>query len=356
MARLPRAELVDPLQIECVHVINRTVRRCFLLGDDQLTGKNYDHRKVWIEELLQQFAANFGIELLCYSILSNHSHQILRSRPDVVETWDDTEVARRWLMICPRRKTNNEPAIPSEAELNSIRANPEKLAEIRRRLSDVSWWMRLLNQRIAQRANREEGATGHFWQDRFRCTRLCDEESLLACAAYVELNPIRAGICERIEDSDFTSVQRRIEQAQADQKLGECEDQAGASRRRDSFLANLTLGGCETSIGPVPARSANRCSDKGFLDLELEEYLKLLDWTARQVVTGSRNSTPPSTPGILQRLGLECESWLELITDFNLAFYHIAGRSNRVDAIRSHLTRHRFRLRPLARRLLPSVN
>lgn len=77
------------------HVFSRTVRRCFLLGDDPISSKNFDHRKRWIEEYLQQFAANFGIGLLCYSLLSNHFHLILRSRPVVVATWDDEDVARR---------------------------------------------------------------------------------------------------------------------------------------------------------------------------------------------------------------------------------------------------------------------
>ena len=123
MARLPRAEVIDPRQITLVHAINRTVRRCYLMGDDPVSGKNFDHRKQWIEGLLQHFAAHFGIDLLCYAKLSNHYHLILRTRPDVVETWDDTEVARRWLMICPRRTVGSGPAglcpaEPSESELN----------------------------------------------------------------------------------------------------------------------------------------------------------------------------------------------------------------------------------------------
>ena len=62
----------------------RVVRRCFLLGNDPVTGKNYDHRKIWIEDQLKHLAANFGIDLLSFAILSNHFHLILRSRPDVV--------------------------------------------------------------------------------------------------------------------------------------------------------------------------------------------------------------------------------------------------------------------------------
>ena len=91
MARLARVEVFAPDEVAVVHVMNRVVRRCFLLGDDPVTGKNYDHRKAWIEARLQLFAASFGIDLLGFAILSNHFHLILRSRPDVVATWDDAE-------------------------------------------------------------------------------------------------------------------------------------------------------------------------------------------------------------------------------------------------------------------------
>ncbi|MDP1562759.1 MAG: hypothetical protein Q8M16_15385 [Pirellulaceae bacterium] len=73
MARLTRAEVFAADEIAILHVMNRTVRRCYLLGDDPLTGKNYDQRKAWMEDELQHLALHFGIDLLCYSILTNHS-------------------------------------------------------------------------------------------------------------------------------------------------------------------------------------------------------------------------------------------------------------------------------------------
>ena len=84
MARISRADVFRPDEVAIVHVMNRTVRRCFLMGNDPLTGKNFDHRKDWMEDELQHLAACFGIDLLTYAILSNHFHLILRSRPDVV--------------------------------------------------------------------------------------------------------------------------------------------------------------------------------------------------------------------------------------------------------------------------------
>ncbi len=105
MARVARVEAFAPDEIATIHVMNRVVRRCFLMGTDELTGKNYDHRKIWVENELKRLSAGFGIDLLSMAILSNHFHLILRSRPDVVQTWDDTEVARRWLLLRPVRKS-----------------------------------------------------------------------------------------------------------------------------------------------------------------------------------------------------------------------------------------------------------
>ena len=67
--------------------------------------------------------------------------------------------------------------------------------------------MRLLSQNIAQRANKEDDEVGKFWQARYRAVRLLDETAILACAAYVDLNPVRAAMAETIEGSDFTSAQ-----------------------------------------------------------------------------------------------------------------------------------------------------
>jgi hypothetical protein len=142
---MARAEVFAPDEVAVVHVMNRVVRRCYLLGDDPVSGKNNDHRKMMIENQLQRLASAFEIDLLGFAIMSNHFHMILRSRPDVVSTWDDTEVARRWFLICPVRKNSaGDPQEPNEFELNSIRNDPRKLEIPRLRLSDLGWWMRVL--------------------------------------------------------------------------------------------------------------------------------------------------------------------------------------------------------------------
>jgi REP element-mobilizing transposase RayT len=374
--------------------MNRVVRRCYLLGNDPVSGKNYDHRKVMIENQLQRLAGAFGIDLLGFAIMSNHFHLILRSRPDVVSTWDATEVARRWLLICPVRKNSvGDPAEPNEFELNSIRNDRRKLETIRLRLSDLGWWMRVLCQYIAVRANREDHELGKFWQSRFRAVRLLDEAALLACAAYVDLNPIRAAMAETLEQSDYTSVQRRIQSmspindnptsattaiSQPKKEISDNPARAVISAvigceaapegvspiamqsqvTADRFLSPIALIPADDQrLGPQASSNRFRCSDKGFLPVSQGDYLELLDWTARQVAPGKRGTTPPSTPPLFQRLSGKlptATAWVELVQDFGKLFAVVAGHPQTIRATRSRISGFPHRMRPRIRELLPS--
>jgi hypothetical protein len=198
---------------------------------------------------------------------------------------------------------------------------PERLAEVRRRLSDVSWLMRFIAEPIARRANREDQVTGRFWQGRFKAVKLCDEAAILACSVYVDLNPIRAGLATTPESSDFTSVQRRIETfrqaAGAANKVGES--------RPDAWLAPIPLREASTPPGPQPSGAGRRASDKGFLPLSVEDYLQLVDWTGRQIVRGRGGRIPAELPPLLSRVGIAERDWLPLVTRFGQLFHRVAG-------------------------------
>jgi hypothetical protein len=326
--------------------------------------------------------------------MSNHFDLILRSRPDVVATWDDTEVARRWLLICPVRKNSaGDSEEPNEFELNSIRNDPRKLETIRLRLSDLGWWMRVLCQYIAVRANREDHELGKFWQSRFRAVRFLDEAALLACAAYVDLNPIRAAVTQTLEQSHYTSVQRRIQSfsptndnstsvtsATSQPKKEISDNPVGAVRsaaigneevpQSVSPIAVQSLVSADRFLSPIalipaddqklrPQASSNRfrCSDKGFLPLSQGDYLELLDWTARQVAPGKRGTTPPLTPPLFQRLSGKlptATAWVELVQDFGKLFATVAGHPQTIRATRSRISGFPHRMRPRVRELLPS--
>jgi hypothetical protein len=247
----------------------------------------------------------------------------------VVESWNDQEVVRRWLCLFPeRREEDGSPAEPSQPEIDSILNDPEKLAERRRRLSDISWWMRCTAENIARQSNREDNVTGHFWEGRYKAQRLLDEASVLACAAYVDLNPIRAALAEDLESSRFTGIKDRID---------DLRDRSDRSRMSDhdwersehchcsGWMSPIEI--CEASdpIGSDGSTSRRRASEKGFLPISLAAYLELLDWTGRQIRRGKRGSIPQHLAPILERLGLDTSGWCDLIVKFGRSFKRAVG-------------------------------
>jgi REP element-mobilizing transposase RayT len=192
MPAYARKEIVDESVVGVYHCVSRCVRRAFLCGVDRYSGRNFDHRKIWMQDRLEELAAIFAIDIIGFSVMSNHIHLLLRNRPDVVGNWSDEDTARRWYRLHPwRRNEDGTPADPESSELAAIQADPERLAEYRRRLSSLSWLMRSLCEPIARGANREDQATGRFWEGRYKSQRIVDETALLACSIYVDLNPIR---------------------------------------------------------------------------------------------------------------------------------------------------------------------
>lgn len=95
MPRPQRSEQFSDSEVCVLHVVQRCVRKAWLAGVDKESGKDYSFRKEWIRRRMEALASVFAIDVLSYAILSNHIHQILRNRPDVVSKWSDEEVAIR---------------------------------------------------------------------------------------------------------------------------------------------------------------------------------------------------------------------------------------------------------------------
>lgn len=354
MGRVSRSELFDPSEICIVHAIQRCVRSGWLTGVDEKSGKDFSFRREWIRRRMEALASVFGIDVLTYAIMSNHMHLILRNRPDVVAAWSDKEVAIRWLRVFPGRRLEEHLAEPTENDVNMLVNQPERLLVVRERLSDISWFMRALSEPIARMANQQDECTGRFWEGRFKALRIADETGLLACAMYVDLNPIRAAMVDSLEKSTHTSVYDRIhggngamiDSAAFDLKpmstdaagkliretpVAELQKQRKAKKhnptgrriRRDDWLSPLTLDKVILSLDPQTHSDGLRASDKGFLNVDWEQYYKLLSWTAQQGMNGVAAEVPADSASLLASLGIDASMWRDMVWHFKKYF----GRS-----------------------------
>lgn len=304
-----RNQQIDAGTTPYYHCISRCVRRAFLCGEDSFSGQSYEHRKEWVVERLGELGEVFAIDICAYAVMSNHYHLVLRIDEAMATGLDDEAVMERWgrLHSLPSLiERYRRGGLDTEAEKERAR---EIIAVWRGRLCDISWFMRGLNEHLARRANEEDGCKGRFWEGRFKSQALLDEAAVLTCMSYVDLNPVRAGLAELPEDSDFTSIQQRIRELAARSDADESDsDNRAEMPQPPEGLAGVPLAALS------PGKADAHPSAIGFA---LTDYLELLDWSGRVLREGKRGVLDAEAPPILERLGLNPERFLA----------HIGGRT-----------------------------
>jgi REP element-mobilizing transposase RayT len=345
---LPRSKYVKEGQEGVYHCFSRCVRRAFLCGFDALTGRDFSHRKTWLVERLRFLAAIFAIEVCAYAVMETHYHTILRTRPDIVATWSDREVATRWLTLFPRnRGLKVTPGVPNDEDISALVDCPERIAELRRRLCSLSWFMGRLNEFMAREANKEDKVKGRFWESRFKCQALLDEAAIAACMVYVDLNPIRAGMARTPEDSDFTSIQERIRAWQRDAiTTAFCHREAAHDTKSVSsgkdllsediapktsgWIPECIAANGDSSETPAPSTIwlcpiASDAQRRGILQITEAEYFHIVDVSGRMARLDKRGAVDLDLAPILLRIGANPEAWSETISEFGSKFRLAAG-------------------------------
>ena len=301
----PRKALISLEATPYYHCVSRCVRRAFLCGRDSFSGKSYEHRREWIQERLLELADIFAIDLCGYAIMSNHFYLVLFIDQDTVDGWAPLEVAARWHRLfsgslLSQRYVNGEVLSRSEWQVLD-----EQIVAWRSRLMDISWFMRCLNEPIARQANQEDGCTGRFWEGRYRSQALLDEKALAACLAYVDLNPVRAGMAQTPETSEFTSIEERA--AQMKQVSGSPNHQSAQPPHLLPFVGN-------------PRADMPKGLPFGLID-----YLQLIDWSGRAILENKRGFIPGDLPPMLERLQVDPKHWLYMTQQFESKFKGLVG-------------------------------
>jgi REP element-mobilizing transposase RayT len=301
----PRKTLIAVESTPYYHCVARCVRRAFLCGVDTLTGQNYEHRRAWLEDRLLELPKVFAIDIAAYAIMSNHYHVILHINTDRAKSWSDYEVVERLHQLF-NGSVLSQKYLKTEGELSKVEmlVFQETIDEWRSRLQDISWFMRILNEAVAREANTEDGCTGRFWEGRFKSQALLDEAALMACMAYVDLNPIRARMATTPEQSDHTSIKKRCETAVKSSNPNHINQQ-------------------ETSLLPFVGNPKQRQPEG--IQMKLSDYLELVDSTGRVLRKDKRGAISAGAEKILDRLDVDEDQWLEMTSNFEECFSSFVG-------------------------------
>ncbi len=313
----PRYRQVSIDDTPYYHCISRCVRRAFLCGADPVTGFNFEHRRQWIVDRIRLLCSVFAVDLCAYAIMHNHYHIVIRINADEVKQWSDEEVAQRWMQIFSGPLLMHQYLGNADLTRAGLKYIADLLLTWRARLCDLSWFMRCINEPIARMANAEDRCSGRFWEGRFKSQALLDERALLACMAYVDLNPIRAAMARTPEQSDYTSIQERIE------------------RPHNSCLRPFDS---EENSG---------------IPFNLKDYLELVDWGGREVKRNKRGYIPASAPPILVRLRMDAVPVLDYLAKDDLPAFGALGPVSMLRAFAKSVGRRFIKGHVLGDRLCP---
>ena len=302
-----RREIVWDGERGVYHCMVRCVRRAFLCGE------GFEHRRQWIEERIEMLAGHFAVSVCGFAVMGNHLHLLVRLDPATADAWSSEEVARRWLAVYPPRTANLDDTKIVKTMVDEILADEKLVAKYRRRLQDLGWFMKALKEPLARMANREDDCKGTFWESRYKSIAVLDKEALLAICAYIDLNPVAAGIAATPETSRHTSVRQRVQHVKSKGKLHHLKAAAAGSAATSRIEQAHWL--CPIEDRRMPNKTnGSRGSEadatrEGMLDgLSLGSYLLLVDYTSRLCRNGKARVSR-EVAGILERLGTSSELW-----------------------------------------------
>jgi hypothetical protein len=244
--------------------------------------------------------------------MSNHVHSLLFVDQQCVDGWQPFEVIERWHKLfsgslLSQRFIAGEPLSAAER-----RVLDEQITCWRNRLMSISWFMRCLNEPIARQANQEDGCTGRFWEGRYKSQAILDEKALIIALSYVDLNPVRAGMAQTPEASEFTSIAKRAKQLKAFSA-----DSGNQSEQPSGLLPFIGNPRADMPIG---------------LPFHLTDYLQLVDWTGQAILESKRGYIPNDLPPILDRLKIDPKHWLYMTQHFESKFKGLVGAAHTLKA------------------------
>ena len=220
----------------------------WLMGKDPNTGIDHNHRKALLLDHLKHLTRFYTVNVLGYAIMSNHFHLVVDYDPNGAQDWCEEEIARRWCaahnkmgLMGLNGPTQLDDFSPQLAmEYHQILSDPTLMEQRRGQLAYLPEFMKHLKQPFSALCNRESGRKGHVFDGRYYSGMLLDEADVLACMAYVDLNPVQAGMAKSLVASGHTSIHERLHDLRFDPE------------QLDEYLAPLWVPDPYEAPSPTP--------------------------------------------------------------------------------------------------------
>jgi REP element-mobilizing transposase RayT len=177
---MPRTQrLIIDDETAVYHIMSRTALDGFPLGDVE---------KDFMVDLIKRYSKLYLVEILGFCLMGNHFHILVKVLPEY--KFSDEEIEKRFVAFYSDERVFADGLVPS----------------LRVKLSNLSEFVREIKVGFARYYNRRHHRRGYFWGDRFKSVIVDKGETLVNCLAYIDLNPLRAGIVSRPEDYRWNSL------------------------------------------------------------------------------------------------------------------------------------------------------
>ncbi|MBM4311483.1 MAG: hypothetical protein FJ119_11140 [Deltaproteobacteria bacterium] len=266
---MPRtSRLLIPGQATVYHVMSRSALDGLPLSDAEK-----DHL-TW---LIKRLSRLYFTEILGFCCMGNHFHLLVRMLPE--ESFSDAELQQRHERFFSEERRFCEGHIPF----------------YRLKYASLSEFIKELKQSFSRWYNRRTGRSGFFWSERFKSVIVEKGETLINCLAYIDLNPVRAGIVARPEDYRWSSLGCHVQQGNPDGflsldfGLNEAGPLNTGERLRRYRQYVYEVGELETGHGArIAPGIAEQERRKGYALTRKDRFLRRSRYFTDSAVIGSR--------------------------------------------------------------------
>jgi REP element-mobilizing transposase RayT len=301
LVTVARSQIVDAKSARYYHCISKTVRGADLMGD------SFQHRKQWVEDRLEHLSQQYAISVASFAIMDDHVKLLLRLEPEMAKSWSGKQVLSRWLNLYPPAHVDVSKKAQVDSWINENVGSKKLVADLRRRLQELGWFMKSLKEPISRMANAEDQCRGVFWAGRYKSIAIVDVEARLATCCYIDLNPLAAGKAATAETSLHTSYRQRFENVK---RNGSIKSLKAMARGEESSTRGSKDVEQNHWLVPIEDCSQKHKSKReGVIEsISLGCYMLLLEYLAKLFRTGKARIHPCICEA-MEELGISAEEF-----------------------------------------------